>query len=213
MPGTGSAARSKRAVDERAGQDHRSTAPDDEREHDGQERHRAGRPRRRALTASAAGLGAWPSEVRALCGHRWPSAGRPRPSVAVRPSTTATSLPRYMTAIRSDSSSTSSSSAETSRTAVPASRLAITWRWMNSMLPDVQARGSAGRGRAADSVPVELAGHDHLLLVAAGQGAGRDGRRTGVRMSNCSMASAARARMAVVVADAVARIGLRVVVA
>src|SRR5436190_1221715 len=45
-----------------------------------------------------------------------------------------------MTAIRSDSSRTSSSSAEISSTAVPASRLATTCRWMNSMLPTSRPR-------------------------------------------------------------------------
>ena len=59
---------------------------------------------------------------------------------AVGPSTTATISPRYMTATRSDSSRTSSSSADTSRMAAPASRLAMTWRWMNSMLPTSRPR-------------------------------------------------------------------------
>ena len=59
---------------------------------------------------------------------------------ASAPSRIATMRPRYMTPIRSDSSSTSSSSAETSSIAVPASRLAIAWRWMNSMLPTSRPR-------------------------------------------------------------------------
>ena len=59
---------------------------------------------------------------------------------AVRPSKMPTILPRYMTAIRSESSRTSSSSADTSRMAVPASRLAIACLWMNSMLPTSRPR-------------------------------------------------------------------------
>ena len=54
--------------------------------------------------------------------------------------TSPTSSPRYITPIRSDSSRTSSSSAETSSTACPASRFAIAWRWMNSMLPTSRPR-------------------------------------------------------------------------
>src|ERR1035437_7932013 len=59
---------------------------------------------------------------------------------AVRPSSTATIRPRYMTAIRSAISMTSSSSADTRRTAVPASRLTTIWRWMNSTLPTSKPR-------------------------------------------------------------------------
>src|SRR6185503_16367467 len=54
---------------------------------------------------------------------------------AVSASRIATRRPRYMTPIRSDNSMISSSSAETSRTAVPASRLATICLWMNSMEP------------------------------------------------------------------------------
>ena len=87
-----------------------------------------------------------------------------RPAVDASP----TIRPRYMTAIRSDSSRTSSSSAETSRTAVPASRFAIAWRWMNSMLPTSRPRVGWSR-MSSFSVAVELAGDDDLLLVAARQ--------------------------------------------
>ena len=59
---------------------------------------------------------------------------------------------------------------------MPASRLAIAWRWMNSTLPDVQAAGRLVEDEQPQ-VPVELARHDQLLLVATGQRAGRDGRR------------------------------------
>ena len=73
-----------------------------------------------------------------------------------------------MTAIRSDSSRTSSSSAETSRMAVPASRLAIVWRWMNSMLPTSRPRVGWSSDEQAQ-VAAELARDDDLLLVAARQ--------------------------------------------
>ena len=85
--------------------------------------------------------------------RRSPSAARPR---SCRPSgrpRTATIRPRYMTAIRSDSSSTSSSSAETSRIAVPASRFAIAWRWMNSMLPTSRPRVGWSRTSSLRSRP------------------------------------------------------------
>ena len=96
---------------------------------------------------------------------------------AVRPSTIATSRPRYMTAIRSDSSRTSSSSAETSSIAVPASRFAIDLAMDELDAADVQA----ARRLIEDEQPqvaAELAGDDDLLLVAARQRAGRHvGRR------------------------------------
>ena len=97
---------------------------------------------------------------------------------AVGPSTTATISPRYITATRSDSSRTSSSSADTSRMAAPASRLAMTWRWMNSMLPTSRPRVGWSRIEGRE-LAAELAGHDRLLLVPAGQRAGRRRSRTG----------------------------------
>ena len=43
--------------------------------------------------------------------------------------------PSHMTRMRSESERTSSSSTETSRIALPASRMARSWRWMNSIAP------------------------------------------------------------------------------
>ena len=115
-------------------------------------------PTRSDSTIAMSGSGQDPpsarSQPRVSCGAsrrspaRRPRARRPpvaisRPTSflsAVRPSRIATISPRYMTAIRSDSSRISSSSADTSRIAVPASRLAIAWRWMNSMLPTSRPR-------------------------------------------------------------------------
>ena len=96
--------------------------------------------RRRAHVASARHAAGAGSVSRPRPGRPSPSGGRRPRASAVRPSTTATSRPRYMTPIRSESSRTSSSSAETRSTAVPASRLAIIWRWMNSMLPTSRPR-------------------------------------------------------------------------
>ena len=107
---------------------------------------------------------------------------------AVRPSTTATISPRYITAIRSDISSTSSSSAETSRTAVPASRLAIDLAVDELDAADVEAARRLVEHEQLQ-VAVELAGDDDLLLVAARQRAGRRPSADGVRMSNSSIAS------------------------
>ena len=84
----------------------------------------------------------------------------------------ATSRPRYITPMRSLSSRTSSSSAETRSTAVPASRLATIWLWMNSIEPTSIPRvGWSAMSRVRGAA--ELAGDDELLLVAAGQGVGR----------------------------------------
>ncbi len=95
---------------------------------------------------------------------------------AVGPSTTATISPRYMTATRSDSSRTSSSSAETSRIAAPGIALGDDLAVDELDAADVEAAGrlieDQGRQLAA-----ELAGHDRLLLVPTRQRAGRDGRR------------------------------------
>ena len=124
--------------------------------------------------------------VRSLTGVA-DSAGSPCPPVAmsrptssrfaVRPSTTATMRPRYMTPMRSDSSRTSSSSAETSRTAVPASRLAIVLAVDELDAAHVEAAGRLVEHEQPE-VAVELAGDDELLLVAAGQRPGGDrGRR------------------------------------
>ena len=173
----------------RRGQDHERA--DDQRQHDRDQRQ-ARAPRCAASRAASTPVAA--RSMRASCRRprpcrrcasrrRSPSAGRPR---SCRPSghrRSATIWPRYITAIRSDSSRTSSSSAETSSIAVPASRFAIAWRWMNSMLPTSRPRVGWSRTSSFSS-PVELPGDDDLLLVAAGQGAGgarrptASGRRT-----------------------------------
>ena len=79
--------------------------------------------------------------------------------------------PSNITAIRSESDMISSSSTETSKIALPASRrLTICW-WMNSMAPIIDAAR-----RLADQknirVALDLAGHDNLLLIAAGKAFG-----------------------------------------
>ena len=83
-----------------------------------------------------------------------------------------------MTAIRSDISSTSSSSAETSSTAVPASRLAMTWRWMNSMLPTSRPRVGWSRTRSFSGRSNSRATTTFCWLppdrVATGSAAGAD---------------------------------------
>ncbi len=64
-----------------------------------------------------------------------PAIMRPRTPRGVSGGTTPTTLPRYITTTRSASAATSSSSVETSRTATPSSRSAMTRLWMNSMAP------------------------------------------------------------------------------
>ena len=86
-----------------------------------------------------------------------------------------------MTAIRSDISRTSSSSAETSRTAVPASRFAMSLPVDELDAADVEAARRLVEDEQLE-VPIELAGDDDLLLVAARQRPGRDARR---RASGC----------------------------
>src|SRR3954452_6705028 len=140
--------------------DHRA---DEERQQDDGQRDRQERPgtgepaRAQPVRARRSGAG---HATTFVDGAR-PDGSRPSPPVAISrptaflsavgPSTTATIRPPYMTPIRSDSSSTSSSSAETSSTAVPASRFAITWRWMNSMLPTSRPRVGWSRIRSWSS--------------------------------------------------------------
>ena len=63
---------------------------------------------------------------------------------------------------------TSSSSVETISTAVPSSRLATIRLWMYSIEPTSRPRVGWRRDQQLER-PRELARHDHLLLVAAGQ--------------------------------------------
>ena len=171
------------------------TEPVRDDDHDRARPGPTGRSRRAAGRAAARRGGARSRGGPAVAGHRRrlpagtvasltapsrPPVAISRPTSflsAVRPSTMATSSPRYMTAIRSDSSSTSSSSADTSRTAVPASRLAIDLPVDELDAADVEA----ARRLVEDEQPqvaVELARDDDLLLVAARQRAGLDVART-----------------------------------
>ena len=79
--------------------------------------------------------------------------------------------------------------------AVPASRLAIAWRWMNSMLPDVEAARRLVEHQQPQ-VARELAGDDDLLLVAAGQRPGRARRRTASGRRTRAIRSSAVVRIA-----------------
>ena len=87
----------------------------------------------------------------------------------------------------------------------PASRLAMTWRWMNSMLPTSRPR--VGWSRIEDGeLAAELAGDDRLLLVAAGQRAGGAPSADGVRMSYSAMACLAHAWIAASLRSDAARV-------
>ena len=90
-----------------------------------------------------------------------------------------------MTAIRSPRASTSSSSVETMRTAVPSSRFSTIRRWMYSIEPTSRPRVGWAASEELDRA-AELAGHDHLLLVAARQVARRveDARRPDVELAD-----------------------------
>ena len=89
--------------------------------------------------------------------------------------------PRYMTAIRSASPSTSSSSVETSTTAVPSSRSLDDAAVHELHRADVEAAGRLGHDEQLQRTR-QLAGEHHLLLVAAGQRArGRFGARRAAR--------------------------------
>ena len=90
-----------------------------------------------------------------------------------------------MTAIRSARPSTSSSSVETSTTAVPSSRSRDDPPVHELHRADVQAAGRLGDDQQLQR-PGQLAGQHDLLLVAAGQRARGGARATGVRTSNSS---------------------------
>ena len=117
----------------------------------------------------------------ARCVGAWPWAPaiiRPSSSRAVSAVTMPTIRPRYITAIRSASATTSSSSVDTITTAVPVSRSSTIRLWMNSIEPTSTPRvgcEAISSFRVAD----ELAGQHDLLLVAAGQRADRRSRSTG----------------------------------
>ena len=165
------------AADQRAGQDHQHRAEDQRQaDRDGRQQgdvQDAAAQRRRAGAAavtkrppaSAAGVR---RRVR-----RSPSAGRRPRGRRSRPSSTATSCPRNMTPIRSDISSTSSSSAETSRMAMPAVAPGDGLAMDELDAAHVQAARRLVEDQQLQ-LALELAGHHHLLLVAAGQGAGAD---------------------------------------
>ena len=159
-------------------------AGDDEGQEDG--RHGHGRDGEDLTEASAPPEGfGWlgarrrsrfgPARVTDL-GRRSPSAGRPLPCSHPDRRSVATSSPRYMTAIRSDSSRTSSSSAETSRIAAPASRISIDSAVDELDAPDVQAARRLVQHQEL-GLAAELAGDDRLLLVPARQRLDDDRRR------------------------------------
>ena len=124
----------------------------------------------RAPGAMRASIGA--AHQHARRSRRW----RPRRS------TIPTIRPSSMTATRSPTARTSSSSVLTIRIAAPASRCSTIRRWMYSIEPDVEAAGGLGGDDELDG-PRELPRDDDLLLVAARQRAGRRCRSTGVRTS------------------------------
>ena len=172
----------------------------DERQDDGAGRSGPSWPAQRA--AQAAGRCVLSCRPAAAVGGsvgarpRSPSAGRCPPCWRVRPSTMATSRPRYMTPMRSDSSRTSSSSAETSSTAVPASRFAIDLRWwMNSTLPTSRPRVGWSRTSSLRSRPNSRATTTFCWLPPESVPAVH-GRATASGRRTASMASAARSPMA-----------------
>ena len=124
-----------------------------------------------------------------------PSAGRsPR---AGCPATTIADDPARGTSPRSGRPApiTSSSSLETTSTAVPMSRSCMIRLWMNSIEPTSTPRVGWAAMNSLQR-PGHLPGDDHLLLVAAGQRADRRRRRDEVRTSNCSIRSRADAAIA-----------------
>ena len=154
---------------------------DEERQEDRDDRDRGERPdpadawpsgrRRRASArrrsaASTGGIERRPAAISSPISSR----------SAVGPSTSATISPRYITAMRSDSSRTSSSSAETRRIAAPSSRFAIDLAVDELDAADVEAARRLVEDERRQ-LPAELAGDDRLLLVAAGQGRRRHRRR------------------------------------
>ena len=100
-----------------------------------------------------------------------PAISSPISSGRVPAGTSPMILPRYITAIRSARPSTSSSSVETSTTAVPRSRSATIRRCTNSIEPTSRPRVGCGHDQQLQR-PGQLAGEHDLLLVAAGQRAG-----------------------------------------
>src|SRR5690606_26849441 len=83
----------------------------------------------------------------ASCGEI-PAIMRPSTSRGVSPGTMPTTLPRYITMIRSASATASSSSVETTTTGTPASRVATIRLWMNSIEPTSTPRvGCAATSR------------------------------------------------------------------
>ena len=152
----------------------------------------ARRRRRRDAVVAGRCRGSARRRRRAVSRRRSPSAGRPR---SCRPSgrrRSPTSSPRYMTAIRSDISRTSSSSAETSRIG----RAGVALRDRLAVDELDAADVEAARRLVEDEqlqVAVELAGDDDLLLVAARQRAGADARPTasGCRTPRCARSAAA----------------------
>ena len=130
---------------------------------------------------------------------QWPrrrsSAGRSLRTSRRAGSTSPTIRPLCITSRRSDSAVTSSSSAETSRTAQPASRSATSWRWMNSMRADVHAARRL-RHQQQLGLQLELAADDQLLLVAAGERARRQVPGSADARRSARMISAARRRIA-----------------
>ena len=117
-------------------------------------------------------------------GSRRPSSGRAH-RAGVSPGTMPTILPRYITAIRSASAVTSSSSVETTMTGMPASRAATILRVHELHRSDIQSSGRL-RGDEQAQVAAELAGDHHLLLVAAGElaGVGADALRADVEFGD-----------------------------
>ena len=103
---------------------------------------------------------------------RSPAIMSPSTSRGVSPGTMPTILPRYITTMRSASATTSSSSVETTMTGMPASRVATIRLWTNSIEPTSTPRVGCAATSSAQ-LAAQLAREHDLLLVAAGELAGR----------------------------------------
>ena len=125
-----------------------------------------------------------------------PAISRPISSRGVSGETIARILPRYITAIRSASPTTSSSSLETTSTAVPTSRSWMIRLWMNSIEPTSTPRvgwaamnSRSGRDISRATTTFCWLPPDRVLTAASGEE---------VRMSNWVTRSRADAAIALV---------------
>src|SRR5262249_52646180 len=118
-----------------------------------------------------------------------PAINRPISSRGVSGETVAMIRPRYITAIRSDSAITSSSSLEISRTAVPMPRSCMIWLWMNSIDPTSTPRVGCEATNSFSGRDISRATMTFCWLPPDSELAGASADE--VRMSNCVIRSLA----------------------